>query len=709
MSSARRLLVPVMLLTLAADAEAQDRSYHFDLQSFHAASTSGGLITLEGTEIGTHLRPRGSVQLLYLHNPLIYEVGTASIEGVRSRLGAEIALGMGLWNRVEVAVALPVVIYQDGQDTGLSQTPASAGIGDLRLVPKVRVFGNPLGGLSLSMVVGGRIPTAQDDGFAGAGWAFEPSALLGYRRGSFSLHGLIGYRLQAERRLFNLVVDDQILVGAGATYRWRGFSALAELNAAAEAASPFTSRQRTPVLAMLGARYTRRGLSVTVSGGPGLVPGFGSPTVQVGIAVGYAPWGVDSDGDGIPDDRDVCPLEREDRDGFEDFDGCPDPDNDRDGIPDVLDRCPNEPEDKDGFEDEDGCPDPDNDRDGIPDARDRCPNEPEDRDGFEDEDGCPDPDNDLDGIPDKDDKCPDTPGTLTGPGHHDGCPAPDRDHDGIPDDVDKCPDEPEDKDGFQDDDGCPDPDNDGDGIPDAKDKCPDEPETVNGYQDDDGCPDEVKPRVVLKRQILWTSEAIYFDPGKWVIRARFRPILKKIAETITASKKIHVVYVEGHTDEQGDEVYNQWLSFYRAEEVLLALRKLGVPRGKVRAMGRGPDRPEEPEPAHLRNRRVVFHVEHKEPRLAKRPRPASTPVRATTLKPPPATPLAPPTPPAAAKPATLLAPAKPATPPTSVDPPKPATPVEPPTPARPRKPADPEDGALKDLGSKLKRLERLPR
>jgi outer membrane protein OmpA-like peptidoglycan-associated protein len=65
-------------------------------------------------------------------------------------------------------------------------------------------------------------------------------------------------------------------------------------------------------------------------------------------------------------------------------------DRDGDGIPDDIDKCPNEPEDKDGFEDEDGCPDPDNDKDGIPDAVDKCPNEPETVNGVDDEDGCPD-------------------------------------------------------------------------------------------------------------------------------------------------------------------------------------------------------------------------------------------------------------------------------------------------------------------------------
>jgi OOP family OmpA-OmpF porin len=130
----------------------------------------------------------------------------------------------------------------------------------------------------------------------------------------------------------------------------------------------------------------------------------------------------DKDGDGIPDDVDKCPNEPEDKDGFQDDDGCPDPDNDGDGIPDALDKCPNEPEDKDGFQDEDGCPDPDNDHDGIPDALDKCPNEPEDFDGFQDQDGCPDPDNDGDGIPDKLDKCPNEPETFNHYKDEDGCP-----------------------------------------------------------------------------------------------------------------------------------------------------------------------------------------------------------------------------------------------------------------------------------------------
>lgn len=70
--------------------------------------------------------------------------------------------------------------------------------------------------------------------------------------------------------------------------------------------------------------------------------------------------------------------------------GAPGGDRDGDSIPDHRDKCPDHPEDRDGFQDEDGCPDPDNDRDGIPDVRDKCPNTPENFNGYQDADGCPD-------------------------------------------------------------------------------------------------------------------------------------------------------------------------------------------------------------------------------------------------------------------------------------------------------------------------------
>jgi outer membrane protein OmpA-like peptidoglycan-associated protein len=99
---------------------------------------------------------------------------------------------------------------------------------------------------------------------------------------------------------------------------------------------------------------------------------------------------LDTDGDGIHDDEDACPNDPEDADGWQDEDGCPDPDDDGDGILDATDQCPRVAEDADGWQDADGCPDPDNDGDGILDGSDQCPDQPETVNGNQDDDGCPD-------------------------------------------------------------------------------------------------------------------------------------------------------------------------------------------------------------------------------------------------------------------------------------------------------------------------------
>ena len=123
--------------------------------------------------------------------------------------------------------------------------------------------------------------------------------------------------------------------------------------------------------------------------------------------------------------------------------------HDGDGFCRADDKCPAQAEDKDVFDDGDGCEDADNDADGLDDGADKCPDQAEDKDGFDDGDGCTDADNDADGVLDADDACP----IEAGP--QKGCPVKDGDADGIADDTDKCPAEAEDKDGDADDDGCP--------------------------------------------------------------------------------------------------------------------------------------------------------------------------------------------------------------------------------------------------------------
>ena len=83
---------------------------------------------------------------------------------------------------------------------------------------------------------------------------------------------------------------------------------------------------------------------------------------------------LDSDGDGIPDFRDLC-----------DAPGCVD--GDGDGIPTSVDQCQFSAEDGRGPNPGDGCPD--GDSDGIPDDRDACRSKIEDYVPPKPTDGCP--------------------------------------------------------------------------------------------------------------------------------------------------------------------------------------------------------------------------------------------------------------------------------------------------------------------------------
>ena len=283
----------------------------------------------------------------------------------------------------------------------------------------------------------------------------------------------------------------------------------------------------------------------------------------------------DPDNDGVAGSADKCPTEAEDKDGFQDEDGCPDLDNDGDKIPDLNDKCPDEAENINGLADTDGCPDVDTDGDGIEDSRDKCPKRKEDKDGFQDEDGCPEFDNDGDGIADN---------------------------------RDKCPNDAEDKDGFEDLDGCPDLDNDGDGIPDAQDRCRDEPETLNGFRDADGCADVV-PKPLLDA-FGGPVKGVDFDPGQASLGTPAYKVLDVRLKLLKEFTSVRIVVV-GHVDGSGDAQIDKTLSEERAKLVAAYFVNRGVAADRVTARGLGSAEPlttSKNKVARRKNERIEMHL-----------------------------------------------------------------------------------------------------
>jgi hypothetical protein len=437
---------------------------------------------------------------VYRFDPGTGMVGSERVAVVKSVTAAQLTAAYGIDDKLQLGINLPIVfaLQGDGLDAPTGMGAANGlnvtGLGDLLVEGKYRLYRKNK--LRLAGTVGLTLPTS----FGSDGSQFIGDDLPTLRARMavqydvspmLSIGANGGIQLRKARTIYDSTIGRQLTWGVGVALRITDrFSLIGE--SYGRAGIPDFSLDASPLEVEGGLRlYATGAVSVVLGAGTGLVNGIGSPRSRFFMALGYAPDVRDTDGDGIPNGRDKCPTVKEDKDGFEDDDGCPDDDNDGDRRPDSTDKCPNEAEDIDGFEDDDGCPDPDNDKDGILDLEDKCPNDAEDGKEPFPKDGCPanKRDSDGDGIPDSEDKCPLQEEDLDGFEDGDGCPDPDNDNDGIPDAVDKCPVCPEDKDGFEDDDGCPELDNDKDGIPDVLDQCPNDPETYNGVKDDDGCPD----------------------------------------------------------------------------------------------------------------------------------------------------------------------------------------------------------------------------
>ena len=343
-------------------------------------------------------------------------------------------------------------------------------------------------------------PLGDGEAFAGArGGTFVPGVTASYRYDRLEAAAEVGARIRPEAPLGADVWGTQLVTSLGINvrlYEPLGLSASAEawaLPVLAEQSEGSSMLVPAEWLASVRAAPLLAGDIFFQAGAGSSIPlttfAATSPEVRAVFAFGYAPLGLDSDVDGVLDRDDKCAGSREDKDGFEDEDGCLDPDNDGDRILDADDRCRDAAETVDGFKDDDGCPDLDDDKDGVPDEDDACRNDAEDKDGVDDADGCPDLDDDGDGIPDVKDTCAKSAEDKDGYADEDGCPDLDDDGDGVPDATDACKGQLEDKDSFADDDGCPDPDNDQDGVLDGADTCPTEAETLDGKADDDGCPE----------------------------------------------------------------------------------------------------------------------------------------------------------------------------------------------------------------------------
>ncbi|MEC7524214.1 MAG: OmpA family protein [Myxococcota bacterium] len=561
----RFVALSAFAVALALTSGVHAQAVHLD--QYRAAETGeDGFAVSRPDDLG-HLRWSARLHLDYAYSPLVYEstLGDSGSERavVEHQLAAQAAFAFGLFDRLVLFGGLPVTLLMEGDEIDGVARPDGAGLGDLWLGARGRLFGERDDVFALGAQLTATFPTAQAADaamrFNGEdGVTLHPELLAELRPGAGIRITLdLGARLRTTDRARSnaLTVGHELTYALGLTVPV--VEDVLDVHAELFGASSFESfgdRQSSPLEALLGARVTPvEGLTMGLAAGPGIARGYGSPDFRGVFTVGYT----------APAEA-AAPAEESEPE--------PDLDEDGDGVPTPTDACPQEPEDRDGFEDEDGCPDPDDDGDGIPDADDACRTEAEDMDGFEDEDGCPDADNDGDGVAD---------------------------------DADECPLEAEDVDGFEDGNGCPDTDNDQDSIPDAEDECPLEP----GRAEENGCPRNV--RLDVETGEIRILQRVEFATNRDRILGRSEPVLEDVRAVLAANPQLARVRVEGHTDDRGRDERNLDLSARRARSVVRWLIDHGIDASRFEGVGCGETHPLEDNgtrQGRQANRRVEFHV-----------------------------------------------------------------------------------------------------
>jgi OOP family OmpA-OmpF porin len=557
-----------------------------DIQLFRPAVDSRGLLTKNRSDTLAQKDVSFGMWINGAQNPLVLNTQEIAEAIVTANFHGSI----GIFNFLEAGLNLPVSLVNGPNADPLGGGPLAAqGIGDLSLHLKGTILPQRKFGVGVGALFRVSLPTGNEDFMSSNTTTLAPELIVDTilaRRVKLAVNAGALLRNQPGEVISNingvsnveLSVGNQVYLGGGAAFVV--VPERLDLVAEIQALDDLTQENAltTPIEATAGIKlFLQRNSFFTAGVGVGLNDAYGAPDFRGFLGITFEPLIGDRDGDGYKDNGDKCPDEPEDFDGFQDEDGCPDPDNDDDGILDIDDKCPMVP----GPMVNRGCPlkpkDGDRDGDGFLDKLDKCPDEAEDFDGFQDGDGCPELDNDDDTILDSNDNCPY---------------------------------EAEDFDNFEDEDGCPERDNDQDTILDTDDKCPLQAEDFDEVEDDDGCPEGLKKPKLDTTSRTFVLDPIYFDYNKATIKKESYDTLLALAGELNANSQYTRIRVEGHTDSDGSDKYNLKLSDERAKAVVAFLIKEGNV-SKERLFGKGygegcPVGPNDNADNKSRNRRSEF-------------------------------------------------------------------------------------------------------
>lgn len=326
-------MLTFLLLSLTRGASAQETP-EINAQAYSPPIDADATMWTNDAALKPNLYWSARLGLSYMKNPLVYRFADdAENRLLANELQANL-LGAFTLSRFRFGVDVPVMLWANGIDQDDNVTALSAaGLGDVGLDVKASVVKREDDGLGFA--IDGRVdlPTATfgpEVPLASPGLGWTLGLIADYKVGSTLFAANAGTRGVPDVTLQNVAWDDQFVYRLGVGH---GFGEKEKVGLSGDLAGSLTygeplSNAASHPLEVMAGGWLRASENVVgrLGVGTGLSSGIGSPDFRGVFLLGYEPpVSKDKDNDGIPNKKDACKLEPEDKDNFMDEDGCPDP------------------------------------------------------------------------------------------------------------------------------------------------------------------------------------------------------------------------------------------------------------------------------------------------------------------------------------------------------------------------------------------------
>lgn len=270
-------------------------------QTFHPAIGAENIITVEGSRTGQRFRPILTGLIEYGHRPLRLidnASGQTLAETVRHITTLHMIGGVALTRWFQLGLDLPIVLYQDFDRAtpaaDVPNTPASYGLGDVRVVGKVRLLNNSKSGIGLAFVPQFTFPSGDGKQLRGDdAYGIEPRFALDYRSQGGAIIALnLGFLGRtSDQVLRNLRISSQVRYGLGMYVPLpEGFGLMGEFAGGTSVATEPNGPIYSPLEGHVGGRWAHRsGFQLNLGTGMGFTDAPGSPKFRFFASVGYAP------------------------------------------------------------------------------------------------------------------------------------------------------------------------------------------------------------------------------------------------------------------------------------------------------------------------------------------------------------------------------------------------------------------------------------